>query len=171
MKSIIILAALFSVFGSASAQQEATLNLHDGREIKGFIKHITADSVFITQPHEIHYADRVEALPVLAFSRRNISTVVFPGSSGVLGSTLIGMGVGALTSSIIFVTDRGDGSMEGLRNILGAMFIASSTVLGGIGGLTYGLLAGRSDTTFDMSDDSDFDLLRKAYGNAVIARK
>jgi hypothetical protein len=172
MKTIIILAALLTISGSSMAQQEATLRLHDGRNIKGMINHISSDSVYFSQPQIAHYAERAENLPSLVFSREQISAVVVSGGSGVLPYTLLGMGIGALSSTVfLLVTNPGDGSMEDLNRFIGAVFITGSIVVGGIGGLIYGLIAGRSDTTFDMSRDSDFDVLRNTYGNAAISRR
>ncbi|MCZ7555981.1 MAG: hypothetical protein M5R41_06215 [Bacteroidia bacterium] len=171
MKTIIIFAALFCWFGNAAAQQEATLNLHDGREITGIISHITSDSVYLTEPKNVSYSDRNETLPVLVFARPHIASVEIRGGSNVLGSTLVGMGIGGLTGALLVLTNQGDGTMKELENFLDAVFVGSAVLVGGIIGLTVGLLAGRPDTTFDLSRDADFDLLRKAYGNAPLARR
>jgi hypothetical protein len=170
MKSIIILAVLLSVFSDATAQQKATLRLHDGREVKGSINHILADSVYITPLHQLHSPDREQAMSNHVYSRGQLDIVTLHGGSRILSSTLIGLGIGVAAGGLLTlgIKDEGAGFFTDFFRF--AIF-SLGTVTGLIGGLTYGLIAGSSDTTFDMSRNEDFASLRQRFESAAVVQK
>ncbi len=161
--------------GIASAQQEATLALRDGKEISGIIVSVTSDSVYLAQPLNLHYADRTEAIPTFAFSRGQIRTISIGGGPSVLIYTLLGFGggavAGAVTAMVLTSGDEHRGEhnsiSEAFEPLARAVVVTVCTLGGTVLGLLYGLFSNNDGTVFDMSVEADYELLRNAYVGAT----
>ncbi len=166
MKSyFVFLVLMLSMAGDLAAQKEATLTLRNGDEVDGVLVAVTSDSLYLTQPQLVHYADRAEGVPTLSYSRREVETVSYGGGPGVLQTTLYGTGAGLVISGVAAFTMKGedDALSQGLMPMFRAIVMIIGTASGAVAGLLYGLLSGDSATEFDMSDDSDYEMLRAAY--------
>ncbi|MCZ7555982.1 MAG: hypothetical protein M5R41_06220 [Bacteroidia bacterium] len=165
MKPFLFLAIILFLAGTVVAQKTATFTLQDGEEITAVIVSVSDDSIVFTQPHLVHYAERTEALPRHALAREQIRTITYDGGVSVLSTTLIGAGAGLITSGILAATMDDD---EGFLSkvfvpVFRAFFIIVGTAGGAIGGLLYGLLAPDSGTSFDLSKDADYEILKAAH--------
>lgn len=149
MKPFLFLAITLFLAGTVVAQKTATFTLQDGEEITAVIVSVSDDSIVFTQPQLVHYAERSEALPRHALAREQIRTITYDGGISVLSTTLIGAGAGLITSGIL--------------PVFRAFFIIVGTAGGAIGGLLYGLLAPDSGTSFDLSKDADYEILKAAH--------
>jgi hypothetical protein len=165
MKLSVFLLPIFLLSVTAVAQNMAMFTMQDGREIDGVIFLVTDDSIYFTQPHLLHYAERTQPLPGLSFARSQVRTITYDEGTSVLATTLIGAGAGMLASGILaFSTDEGGSSLSKVFAPLVRTFIVIvGTASGAIGGLLYGLLAPDHDTTFDVSDDADYEILKASY--------
>ncbi len=165
MKPYLVLAFFFAMAWNAAAQEEATLQLRNGDEVTGVISDMTDDSLFLVQPLTLHYAEREQALPVLAFSRSEVLTVEFGGGPGIILPTLTGFAIGTAVGTVAaYSMDEGDwwlskALVEGLRPITIIAGAALGTIIGAIGGL----VMRSSRQVYDLSNEGHYRELRSMY--------
>jgi hypothetical protein len=165
MKHSFFLALVLFLSGSAAAQKEATLTLHNGEELSGVIVFVSDDSVYFTEPHAVHYTERTDNPPWLVFAREEIRNITFDKGVSVLTTTVIGTIAGLTTAGFLALTmkERDNSLSNAFLPIARAFTIIVVTATGAGAGFLYGLMAGKSGTTFDMAKDADYELLKASY--------
>ncbi len=153
--------------GSASAQREATLALHDGNEVIGVIVSVTRDSVYLAQPQLLHYADQTEVVPMRSFSRNQVRIVSIGGKPSLLTYALFGFlggAVSALATGLVLTAGDEQKSFSEATDAMALGFVSALGAIAGTGiGLLYGLSSSDDRTVYDMAVDADYELLRNVY--------
>ncbi len=162
MKTLVFLALLLLAAGGVQAQNETTLFLRDGRDVSGSLTGVSEDSLFLVQPYIGHHDRRADTAPITAYARLDVRKVEIGSGSGtsILGSTLIGLGIGTVAGAMLAATVDDDEFMAEFNQM-----VALTIGIGGglLGGLIVGLEAESDDEVFYPMIDADFEALRRYY--------